>query len=182
MTSSSCQLIHIAGGASSGKSQLALQMARQGELEAGPYAFVATAESRDAEMAEKIRRHQAARGGGWITEEVPVQLAEWFQNRASLFPVVVVDCLTLWLSNVQEQGCQDEEIRERVRTLLMNIRRTANKVRKVIVVSNELGLGLVPMDSSARHFRTVAGEVNQLVAAEADEVFFCLMGQPLKIK
>ena len=115
----------------------------------------------------------------WITEEVPIQLSEWFQKKASDYQIIVIDCLTLWLSNIQETGLREDRILDNVRDLLCRIRESS---ARVILVSNELGLGLVPLEPESRHFRNLAGQVNQLVADQADEVLFCLMGQPLKVK
>lgn len=168
-------LIFVIGGAASGKSDAALTMAGT----ATPRAFVATGQPLDAEMAERIRRHQASRETGWRTEEVPVDLAGWFDKQGRTYRTVLVDCLTLWLSNLQGRGLPESQVPELVSELLRAIR--ATKAR-VVVVTNELGLGLVPTEASSRRFRDLAGRVNQQVAREADEVYFVVSGLPVRIK
>jgi adenosylcobinamide kinase / adenosylcobinamide-phosphate guanylyltransferase len=91
----------------------------------------------------------------------------------------VLDCLTLWLSNLREYGVSDEQVLELARALL---RATRTSTARVVVVTNELGLGLIPMDASARGFRDLAGKANQLCAGEADEVYFVVSGMPIQIK
>jgi adenosylcobinamide kinase/adenosylcobinamide-phosphate guanylyltransferase len=111
--------------------------------------------------------------------EVPVELAEWFQAEGRAFRVVVVDCLTLWLTNLQGRGVPDSEISSLVSALLKAIR---GSLARVVVVTNELGLGLVPEDAGCRRFRDLAGQVNQQVAEAADEVYLALSGLPVRIK
>ncbi|TAJ07835.1 MAG: bifunctional adenosylcobinamide kinase/adenosylcobinamide-phosphate guanylyltransferase [Nitrospirae bacterium] len=175
MSSRRGRLIFILGGAASGKSETALAMAGN----AGPRAFVATGQPLDGEMAERIRRHQASRQADWRTEEVPVDLAGWFDKQGRTYRIILVDCLTLWLSNLQGRGVPESQVPALVSELLRAIR--AVKAR-VVVVSNELGLGLVPTDVSARRFRDLAGRVNQQFAAEADEAYFVVSGLPVRIK
>jgi adenosylcobinamide kinase / adenosylcobinamide-phosphate guanylyltransferase len=169
------RLILVIGGASSGKSDLALSLAGN----SGARAFVATGQALDEEMAERIRRHKASRGVGWETAEVPVELAEWFQADGWAFRAVVVDCLTLWLTNLQGSGAPESEVSRLVSALLKAIR---GSLARVVVVTNELGLGLVPEDADCRRFRDLAGQVNQQIAREADEVYLALSGLPVRIK
>jgi adenosylcobinamide kinase/adenosylcobinamide-phosphate guanylyltransferase len=169
------KLILVIGGASSGKSELALSLAGN----SGTRAFVATGQALDEEMAERIRHHKASRGVGWKTAEVPVELAEWFQAEGWAFRAVVVDCLTLWLTNLQGRGVPESKISSLVSALLKAIR---GSLARVVVVTNELGLGLVPEDAGCRRFRDLAGQVNQQVAEEADEVYLALSGLRLRIK
>lgn len=145
---------------------------------ARPRAFVATGEALDPEMNERIARHRASRSSDWITAEVPVELARWFADNNMRYQCVLVDCLTLWLSNIgQPRGF--ESVTEKVAQLLKAMRTSS---ARVVVVSNELGMGLVPVGKAVRQFRDVAGKVNQQVAAEADEVYFVVSGQSLRIK
>lgn len=146
---------------------------------ATPRAFVATGQPLDDEMAERIRRHQASREADWQTEEVPVDLAGWFDKQGRAYRTVLVDCLTLWLSNLQGRGLPESQAPDQVSALLRAIR--AAKAR-VVVVTNELGLGLVPTEASSRRFRDLAGRVNQQCAREADEVYFVVSGLPVRIK
>ncbi len=169
------RLILVTGGAASGKSDAALEMAGQ----AGPRAFVATGQPLDDEMAERIRRHQASRQADWRTDEVPVDLAAWFDKQGRTYKTVLVDCLTLWLSNLQGRGVSDAHVPVLVSELLRTMR--ATKAR-VLVVTNELGLGLVPADAASRRFRDLAGRVNQQFAREADEVYVVVSGLPVRIK
>ncbi|HSE58705.1 MAG TPA: bifunctional adenosylcobinamide kinase/adenosylcobinamide-phosphate guanylyltransferase [Nitrospiraceae bacterium] len=169
------KLVLVLGGASSGKSQAALDLAGK----VAPKAFVATGQALDREMAERIRRHQCMRSPDWETVEVPVDLAGWFRKQGREYRAIVVDCLTLWLSNLGETGVRDDAMNEQVADLLRAIRGTR---ALVLLVSNELGLGLVPLGRSARRFRDMAGKVNQRIAAEADEVYFIVSGQTLRLK
>jgi adenosylcobinamide kinase/adenosylcobinamide-phosphate guanylyltransferase len=165
----------VVGGASSGKSSVALALARG----KGRKAFVATGQPLDGEMAERISRHRQSRGPEWETAEVPVDLAGWFEKHGADYRVVVLDCLTLWLSNLRERGVSEKQVPSLVAALLAAIRGTS---ARVLLVSNELGLGLVPLEAETRRFRDLAGQVNQLVAREADEVHVVLSGIPLRIK
>lgn len=169
------KLILVLGGAASGKSQAALDLAGQ----VGPRAFVATGQALDREMKVRIERHQATRASDWETAEVPADLAEWFSESGHSYQVIVLDCLTLWLSNLKGRRLRDVVVAEATTDLLHAIR--ATKAR-VVIVSNELGLGLVPATKTVRAFRDLAGRVNQQVAAEADEVYLTVSGLPLRLK
>ena len=169
------RLIFVLGGASSGKSRVALDLAGKGR----PRAFVATGQALDREMAARIERHQAARPSDWDTAEVPKEIAEWFRCNVNVYQSVVVDCLTLWLSNMQGRKLTSKAVFTATEDLLQAIR--ATKAR-VVIVSNELGFGLVPATKTVRAFRDLAGRVNQQVAAEADEVYLTVSGLPLRLK
>ena len=173
------QLILVIGGASSGKSTVALDLAGKDRARGTKRIFVATGQPLDDEMAEKIARHRAARGAGWVTEEVPVDLAGWFEKHGQCFRTIVLDCLTLWLSNLRERGIPDTQVSQLVASLLQAMRQS---LARVVVVTNELGLGLVPQEASARRFRDSGGQLNQQVAEEADEVHFVISGVPVRIK
>jgi|SRR5262245_10816785 len=169
------KLILVLGGAASGKSQAALDLAGQ----RGPRAFVATGQALDREMKVRIERHQAARSSDWETVEVPIEIEKWFINNNTSYQAIVLDCLTLWLSNLKGQRLRDSAISDATADLLRAIRRTK---ARVVVVSNELGLGLVPVKKTVRAFRDLAGRINQQVAAEADEVYLVVGGLPLRMK
>ncbi len=169
------RLILVIGGAASGKSQAALELAGH----ARPRAFVATGRALDREMAERIRRHRAARPTDWVTAEVPLDVADWFRTDGSRYRAIVLDCLTLWLSNLQGARVTGPRALAKVEELLRAIR--ATKAR-VVVVTNELGLGLVPVNAAARAFRDLAGRTNQQIAEAADEVYFVVSGQRLRMK
>jgi adenosylcobinamide kinase / adenosylcobinamide-phosphate guanylyltransferase len=169
------RLILILGGAASGKSQVALDLAGQ----VGPRAFVATGQALDREMKVRIERHQATRSSDWETAEVPADLAKWFIDNGKSYQTIVLDCLTLWLSNLRGHRLNDLAISDATADLLRAIRTTK---ACVVIVSNELGLGLVPATKAVRAFRDLAGRVNQQVAAEADEVYLTISGLPLRLK
>ena len=169
------QLILVLGGAASGKSQVALDLAGQGV----PRAFVATGQALDREMKVRIERHRSTRPPDWETAEVPLDLAEWFDENKYMYHVIVLDCLTLWLSNLKGKRLSDSAISDVMTNLFLAIR--ATKAR-VVIVSNELGLGLVPATKPVRAFRDLAGRINQQVAAEADEVYLTISGLPLRLK
>jgi adenosylcobinamide kinase/adenosylcobinamide-phosphate guanylyltransferase len=169
------KLILVLGGAASGKSQAALDLAGQ----VGPRAFVATGQALDREMKARIERHQATRSSDWMTAEVPTDLAEWFIENGQIYQTIVLDCITLWLSNLRGRRLRDLAVSEATADLLHAIRATR---ARVVIVSNELGLGLVPATKAVRVFRDLAGRVNQQVAAEADEVYLTISGLPLRLK
>lgn len=168
------RLVLVLGGAASGKSDVALRL---GQCD-GSKAFVATGQELDDEMAARIARHRATRSSDWITAEVPVELSDWVEKHIHMYQSIIIDCLTLWLSNIGE-FVNDKMILRKIARLLQVIR---NGSAKVVMVSNELGMGLVPIGPEARRFRDLSGKMNQLVAAEADEVYFVVSGQPLRLK
>jgi adenosylcobinamide kinase/adenosylcobinamide-phosphate guanylyltransferase len=127
----------------------------------------------------RIQAHQKTRRGGWETVEIPVHLAKWFQIEGRQYHTVVLDCLTLWLNNLQRTGIKTRNIPALVSKLLKS---TQSVSGRVVMVSNELGLGLVPGDSLSRQFRSLAGDMNQKVAAAADEAYFIVSGIPIRLK
>ena len=169
------KLILVLGGAASGKSQAALDLAGQ----VGPRAFLATGQALDQEMKVRIERHQATRSSDWQTAEVPIDIAKWCIDNGKTYQTIVIDCLTLWLSNLRRPRLRDIAVFEATADLLQAIRTTR---ARVVIVSNELGLGLVPATKVVRAFRDLAGKVNQQVAAEADEVYLTISGLPLRVK
>ncbi|WP_447968416.1 bifunctional adenosylcobinamide kinase/adenosylcobinamide-phosphate guanylyltransferase [Nitrospira sp. M1] len=169
------KLIFILGGARSGKSDFALTFTRTMK----PRVFLATAEPLDQEMALRIRKHQRSRRGTWDTVEIPVYMSQWFNTKGHGYQSVVVDCLTLWLSNI----LGDTILRKKFPSLLKEFLKSVRQVPgRVIVISNEVGLGIVPGDPLTREFRDLAGRMNQQVAAAADEVYFVASGIPLQLK
>lgn len=169
------KLILVLGGSSSGKSAIALALAGT----TGPRAFVATGQALDDEMAERIQQHQQSRDGDWRLAEVPVDVSGWFDKEGRGYRTIVLDCLTLWLSNVMGRDVSTARVPALVAELLLAMRASG---ARVVVVTNELGLGLVPADASSRRFRDAAGLVNQRMAGEADEVYVTFSGIPLRIK
>ena len=168
------KIILIGGGARSGKSRFALEYARNlGDRRV----FVATAQAMDAEMRERIGRHRDERGQDFATMEEPVHLARVLGEVGDV-NVVVVDCLTLWLSNLLLRERSIDDIECELGGVIVELRRRRHHV---ILVSNEVGLGIVPDNELARRFRDVAGRVHQRLAAEADEVYFAAMGIVLRL-
>jgi adenosylcobinamide kinase/adenosylcobinamide-phosphate guanylyltransferase len=168
------KLYFITGGARSGKSAFAEKLALGLP---GKHAYVATAQALDPEMAAKIEKHQKDRGAAWNTFEEPLAVSELLKKLGRTYDVVLVDCLTLWLSNVMAHA--DGAVQSRSDELVKAVRSFAGAC---IVVSNEVGLGIVPDNLLARQFRDCAGMLNQKVAQAADEVYFTAAGIPLKIK
>jgi len=165
-------IILVTGGARSGKSTRAEARARAFP---GRPVYVATAEALDAEMRERIAKHRARRGNKWLECETPLELvtalAETDGQGARL-----VDCLTLWLSNLMHA----ERDWEREAILLAEM--LARQNSPVVLVTNEVGLGIVPDNALARRFRDAAGILNQMVARVADEVEFVVAGLPMRVK
>lgn len=172
MTSAGKTVLFL-GGARSGKSRLAQARA---ERTAGELVFVATGEALDAEMTERIARHRAERGPRWRTVEVPRDLPAVLKRECAPGRVVLVDCLTLWLSNVM---LADEDIASATRELVSAI---GAQRGTLLLVSNEVGLGIVPETPLGRRFRDEAGRLNQTVAAVADEVLFVAAGLAITMK
>jgi adenosylcobinamide kinase/adenosylcobinamide-phosphate guanylyltransferase len=163
----------VLGGARSGKSRYAQQRA---EALPGELIFVATAQALDDEMAARIARHRSDRGQRWRTIEAVIDIADVIQTEARPDRVLLVDCLTLWASNLM---FAERDHVEHARDLARAIKNAAGPV---ILVANEVGLGIVPDNALARRFRDVAGEINQIVAASASEAVFMAAGLPLKLK
>ncbi len=164
----------VLGGARSGKSMFA-QKAAETAVGTGRATMIATGQAFDDEMAQRIARHQADRGESWITVEAPIDLPE----AVSALPadaVAVVDCLTLWLSNLM---LNDLDVEAAASALVEAV--SACPAR-VWLVSNEVGLGLVPETPLGRRFRDEAGRLHQRLAQAADEVFFVAAGLPLRMK
>ena len=168
----------VLGGARSGKSMHAEKLVN-GTLFGGaarPAVYVATAEAGDLEMATRIMAHRARRGGQWTTIEEPLQLGEALGRAAESGQPVLVDCLTLWLSNLVHAGADVDQACDDVVCTLDEI-----KV-PVVFVSNELGLGLVPETPLGRSFRDSMGRMNMRMAARADRVILMTAGLPLTLK
>jgi adenosylcobinamide kinase/adenosylcobinamide-phosphate guanylyltransferase len=165
------RLTFVLGGARSGKSRFAEALVRS---TAPPWLYMATGEARDAEMRERIERHKSERGLQWRTLEVPLDLAEALQGIGP--GPVLVDCLTLWLSNVLLSGRCIEEACEQLILALAAV------PGPLVVVSNEVGLGIVPDTPLGRSFRDAQGRLNQRVATIADRVVFIAAGLPLTLK
>ncbi len=183
----------IIGGARSGKSRVALEKA---SLHSGKKAYIATAQALDEEMKARIKKHKKQRGDDWDAFEEPVKIAKTIKKIKGGYKVVVLDCLTLWLSNLMHAGLAiTDEINNLVDVLgnvgsalavaqnkITNKRAGASPAPTIYIVSNEVGMGIVPENEMARRFRDAAGILNQKVAEIADEVYMVVMGIPIKIK
>ena len=165
----------VVGGARSGKSSFAMRL---GESMGSPRLYIATAEPLDAEMEERIRRHREERSGRWETVEERRDVAAGVE-RAAGYSVVLIDCLTLWLTNLLMDGLDDLAVVEEAEGLVEAIRGAG---ANVVAVSNEVGLGIVPPDPISRRFRDLSGTMNQMLSAAATEAYFVASGMPLKLK
>jgi adenosylcobinamide kinase/adenosylcobinamide-phosphate guanylyltransferase len=161
----------VLGGARSGKSRYAEALVT---AQPPPWIYVATGEALDAEMAERIAAHRARRQAGWTTIEAPRALAAALTEHATM--PVLVDCLTLWLSNLMMADAAIEDEIERLVAALGEVR------APLVMVANEVGSGIVPDNALARRFRDLQGTLNQRIAAEADRVVLMVAGLPLVLK
>lgn len=170
------RIYFITGGARSGKSALAENLA--GNL-GGERAYIATAQALDAEMAARIAKHRQSRGDAWDTYEEPLAVDELLEKLSGRYAVILLDCLTLWLSNVMAHTDGDEAVFRKMNRLAAAVQ--ACKGSRILV-SNEVGLGIVPDNPLARKFRDMAGLLNQKMAGIAHEAYFTAAGIPMKIK
>ena len=164
----------LLGGARAGKSDLAVQIARSWNREV---TFVATAEAWDDEMSERIRRHQAQRPSEWTTVEEPLHIGRVL---ADVPPEhgVVIDCLTLWVNNVMVGKVPDEQVPELARELAQ---KAASHPGEVVVVSNEVGLGVVPMNKLTRRYVDLLGAVNRILVESAARSMFVVAGRLVEL-
>ncbi|WP_136656449.1 bifunctional adenosylcobinamide kinase/adenosylcobinamide-phosphate guanylyltransferase [Nitratireductor sp. XY-223] len=163
----------VLGGARSGKSAFAEDYVERSGLEP---VYVATGRSFDQEMDERIRHHKARRGEGWRTVEEPLALVGALDEYCREGRAVLVDCLTLWVTNLM---MADRDVEREGSALAVCLGRCQGAV---VLVSNEVGLGIVPENAMARAFRDHAGRLHQQIAAQCDEVYFLAAGLPLKMK
>jgi adenosylcobinamide kinase/adenosylcobinamide-phosphate guanylyltransferase len=175
-------LILITGGARSGKSALAVKLAKESHKKV---AFIATAEAYDSEMENRIAKHKAERPEGWATFEAPKHLSETVSVAIKDHDFIIVDCLTLFLSNLlleiplEKLELHEEKVLDRVRKF---VKVAKDSPATVVVVSNEVGTGIVPENRLARVFRDIAGKANQIAASESNAVYICFSGIPIRLK
>ncbi|RJQ57991.1 MAG: bifunctional adenosylcobinamide kinase/adenosylcobinamide-phosphate guanylyltransferase [Desulfobacteraceae bacterium] len=167
----------VIGGCRSGKSRYALALAER--YTGRSRIFLATSVPQDAEMEERVRRHRLERGGGWETVEVPLRLPEAVLESSGRAGVLLVDCITLWISNLLFEKLPEDEIASRVEKLIESVQ---DSRCPVILVTNEVGGGVVPENALARQFRDVVGGANQRIAAASDRVVWVAAGIPVPIK
>ena len=165
----------VLGGARSGKSRFALER----HALTTRVVFVATALAGDVEMAARIAQHRAERPPHWRTVEEPYELVPCLRDACAAADAVIVDCLTLWVSNLMLRGEPDEQVFKRADEVAALL---ALQPADVTVVSNEVGLGVHPASDDGRHFRDLLGGVNQRVAAAVDRVVLMVAGVPLTVK
>jgi adenosylcobinamide kinase/adenosylcobinamide-phosphate guanylyltransferase len=195
------KIVFITGGARSGKSSFAVAEASRIN---GKKACIATAEALDEEMRQRIENHRRQRGDEWVTYEEPIKIANVIKKIEGEYSVIVIDCLTLWLSNIMHSGL---EITDAINTLIDVLneknppsppfskgglggfsgeieseRAGASHAPTLFVVSNEVGMGIVPENEMARKFRDMAGILNQKMAEVSDRVYMVVAGIPIKIK
>ena len=170
------EVILITGGARCGKSAEALRLAEG----YAPRVFIATAEAFDEEMHARIARHQAERGDEWRTIEAPLDLAGAIGNVTDSRAAVVVDCLTVWLGNLMHYDESTTEDSAACAALLEALR--LSSATRVILVTNEVGMGIVPEHPLARRFRDAAGRLNQRLATVANRLILVVCGQAITIK
>ncbi len=170
------KIIFILGGARSGKSSKAVALAKEKD---SSVAFIATCQTLDKEMDRRIDAHKKARPAGWETLECPKDILSALKESGSKFEVIIIDCLTLWLSNLLLEGVKEVAIEDQIKEIITMLKKIKGGS---IIVSNEVGLGIVPDSALGRTFRDIAGRVNQIVAQEADEVIFMAAGLAVKLK
>lgn len=175
------RITFIMGGARCGKSSFALNEASKVE---GQKAYIATAEALDDEMKERINKHKIERGNKWDSYEEPLKLPGILTEIKNTHTVAVLDCLTIWLSNLlvraQIKEPEQQTIKETVRDFTGKLKDLGDL--HLFIVSNEVGMGIVPENRLARQFRDLAGKLNQEIAEIADEVYLVTAGIPLKLK
>lgn len=180
-------IILCSGGARSGKSEFAEQLALSLK---GRKAYVATGQAFDDEMKDRIKKHQLRRGKEWITFEIPLHLHENWEQIKNVSDVILIDCLTMFTSNhvfahgdinTQEDANRIESvILKELRLLLQEINNSNDKT--VIFVTNEIGLGIVPENKLARYFRDITGRVNREVASAANKMYLTISGVTIELK
>lgn len=173
MSTVTSRAVLVLGGARSGKSRFAEGLCEQSGLERH---YVATGRAWDDEMRDRIAKHRLDRGDGWVTHEEPLQLVDILRGIDAPDRVVLVDCLTLWVTNLMLDEADIPARCSELADLLPTLS------ARVVLVSNEVGLGIVPENRMAREFRDHAGRLHQMVAGVAAEVYFIAAGLPLKMK
>lgn len=177
------KLIFITGGARSGKSDFAEKIANGFGRSV---AYLATAQSLDEEMTFRIKKHREKRLNTWETYEEPIEIRELVSRLGLKKEVILIDCLTLLISNLllrKENKVKDSKWQEEILLEIKKLAEVSYKVpAQVIIVSNEVGMGVVPDNTLGRVYRDILGRANSIIANKADEVFMMVSGIPLKIK
>ena len=171
------EIIFVLGGCRSGKSGHALQIADN--VPGDRKIYIATCVPQDDEMKQRVAKHQKERGQNWMALEVPLHLPEAIIENSLKADVVLVDCLTLWVSNLLMQTAKELELEKTISRLTDALAKTACPV---VLVSNEVGAGIVPENRLARQYRDIIGGVNQAVAKTAGKVIWMVAGIPVTVK
>lgn len=172
------KIVFVTGGARSGKSRFAEEYAKK---ISDSVCYLATAEALDEEMKERICHHQERRPQNWKTVEEPLEVHTAIQSLNGSAKVILLDCLTLWMSNLLHKHPSDAECRvqDMLEASFIKIR---NSGQTLILISNEIGMGVIPDNPLSRQFADISGRVNQFCSREADEVYFLVSGIPMKVK
>jgi adenosylcobinamide kinase / adenosylcobinamide-phosphate guanylyltransferase len=166
-------LTFLTGGIRSGKTSLAVRWSR---ATTGPVTYIATAEAGDQEMTTRIDRHRRERPEAWLTREVPIEIADALEGIGE--GSVILDCLTLWVSNVMHAGFSDEDV---LAASERTIKVAGASRADIYVITNEVGSGIVPDNALARWYEDLLGRVNIMWAAAADAAFLVVAGKPLRL-
>lgn len=170
------KITFILGGTRSGKSSFAVKLAEELTKRT---AYIATCIPDDDEMHERVMLHKKERPSEWTTFEEPKELAILLKNINNQFETVIIDCITLFVTNLIMDNLEDNVINDKVTQMMLALK---DVNYDTYIVSNEVGLGIVPENALARRFRDIAGKMNQLIASHADNVIFMVSGIPMKIK
>lgn len=175
------RIVFITGGAKSGKSSFALKLAdewafKEKQSTISQKAYIATAQALDEEMIDRIERHKKSRSKEWITFEEPIYLSNLIKDISSKYNIILIDCLTLWLSNLL---LNNKNVEAEIESLI-SILSTMDCL--MFIVSNEVGMGIVPENKLARRFRDLVGYINQRIAEIADDTYLVVSGMPIKLK
>ena len=171
------EIIFVLGGCRSGKSAHAQQIAEN--MPGNRKIYIATCVPQDDEMKQRVARHQRARGNHWLTVEAPLHLSQAITESIPKADVILVDCLTLWVSNLFMETNDEKQLEQTFSELTDTLENTAGPV---VLVSNEVGTGIVPENRLARQYRDMIGLVNQAVANTATRVIWTVAGIPVTIK
>lgn len=170
------KLIFITGGCRSGKSRFALDYANQ---HFSKKLYLATCEVLDEEMARRVEIHKEMRGKEWLTIEEPIEVVQKVVEYGNEVEVILIDCITLWISNLLIKWKSDERIMAEVEKLTQTFKKNSSSF---IIVSNEVGMGIVPAEPLSRRFRDLAGWTNQKISHSVDKVVFMVSGIPIFLK
>ena len=171
------EIIFVTGGCRSGKSTYAMQTAEK--MPAEQKVFIATCVPQDDEMKQRVAKHQKERSQSWVTVEVPLDLPEAILKNSQEENVILVDCLTLWLSNLLMETDDENKIEKIIAQLTASLEKALGTV---VLVSNEIGTGIVPENKLARQYRDIIGLANQAVAKTAGKVIWMVAGIPVTVK